>query len=199
MLHRVLLVKSDIYSDSKLMDLLSENISAFDFTIVKDRKEAGAVLKQKSFDQIVTALKIPRISDGYVFLAQIVDKYFKNESIVVVVDEKTENVVSSLNSRGVKHIYSADNLESVVAVLAKAIGITSSVSGTRQVGPAGEKHDLDKVKTVLNYVMGPVGNMIFSDVVHRWQDHNDLNELYILIQNEIQDDDKIKLFRESLG
>jgi hypothetical protein len=57
---------------------------------------------------------------------------------------------------------------------------------------------LEKIKTVLNNVMGPVGKMIFTDVVGRWQDHDDLSELLQLIKTEINDQEKIDLFQEHL-
>jgi hypothetical protein len=40
--------------------------------------------------------------------------------------------------------------------------------------------------------------MIFTDVVGRWQDHDDLNELLHLIKTEINDQEKIELFQEHL-
>lgn len=196
---RILIIKSETYLSSKLKDLLSDYIDTFDFTFVKNRKEAEAVLKQTPFDQVITALKIPRISDGYVFLAQIVDKHFKSEDIIVVVDEKTDNVITSINSRGIEHIYPATNLESIAKALVKRAGLTLHDSNNDQITPPGVNYDLEKVKTVLNYVMGPVGNLIFSDVVSRWNNHNDLNELLNLIQTEINDQDKIKLFHDSLN
>ena len=196
---RILIVKSETYLSSKLKDLLSDYIDTFDFTFVENRKEAGAVLKQTPFDQVVTALKIPRISDGYVFLAQIVDKHFKSEDIIVVVDEKTDNIIQSINSRGVEHIYPATNLQNIAKALVKRAGLTLHNSNNGQVTPPDVKYDLEKVKTVLNYVMGPVGNLIFSDVVSRWHDHNDLSELFNLIQTEIKDQDKIKLFHDNLS
>ena len=196
---RVLVVKSEIYLASELEDLLSDYSKAFDFTFVENRKEAVTILKQESFDRVVTALQIPRISDGYLFLSQLVDKHLKSENIIVVVDEKTDNVITSINSRGVVHIYSATSLESVVKVLVKAVGTTSSVNKKMQGSIAAVNYDLEKVKTELNYVMGPVGNMIFTDVVNRWQDHNNLSELLNLIQIEINDKEKIELFRDRLS
>lgn len=196
---RILVVKSEIYLASELRNLLSAYNNAFDLTFVENRQEATAVLKQESFDHVVTALQIPRISDGYVFLAQLVAKHIKSDNIIVVVDEKTDNVITSINSRGVVHIYPATHLGSVVNVLVKAVGITSSVNSNTQGAIADVHYDLEKVKTELNYVMGPVGNMIFTDVVGRWQDHNDLSELFNLIQIEINDQDKIELFKDRLS
>jgi uncharacterized protein (UPF0254 family) len=182
-----------------LRDLLSDHINTFDFTFVENRKEAGIALKQSSFDQVVTALKIPRISDGYVFLGQIVDKQFKKEDIIVVVEEKNDNVIASINSRGVEQIYPATNLKDIATALVKRAGLTSGDSNNVQATVTDVYDDLEKVKTVLNYVMGPVGNLIFNDAVSRWSDHNNFNKLLTLIQNEIQDQDKIKLFQDSLN
>jgi hypothetical protein len=97
------------------------------------------------------------------------------------------------------HIYSATDLEGVVGALNKAAGITSSMSENVQDDITDANYDLEKIKTVLNYVMGPVGNMIFKDVVRRWQDHNDLNELFSLIKNEIKDQNIIDQFIENLS
>ncbi len=198
MSRRILVVKSEVYSYSKLKGLLSPYRHALDFTFAENRKEASEVLKGASFDKVVTALKIPRLSDGYLFLAQLTEKYFKSESIVVVVDEKTDNVITSLNSRGIVHIHSVTDLEGVVGVLNKETGITSSGDENVQ-DVINANSDLEKVKTILNYVMGPVGNMIFKDVVRRWQNHNDMNELFTLIKNEIKDQNKIDQFIENLS
>ena len=196
---RILVVKSETYSASKLEDLLAAYNNSFDLTFVENRQEAAAVLKQESFDKVVTALQIPRISDGYIFLAQLVANYIKSDSIIVVVDEKTDNVITSINSRGVVHIHPSTNLESVVNVLVKAVGITTSANSNTRSTIADVNYDLEKIKTELNYVMGPVGNMIFTDVVARWQDHNNLRELFNLIQIEINDQEKIDLFQDRLG
>ncbi|MCP4338121.1 MAG: hypothetical protein GY799_04375 [Desulfobulbaceae bacterium] len=195
---RVLIVTSEIHLTSKLEKLLSDHKSSFDFTLVENRKEAAAVLKQESFEQVVTALKIPRITDGYLLLAQLVDKHFDSKKIIVLVDEKTDNVVTSIKSRGVEHIYPANDLKSVVTSLIEAAGKTSSRNGHVQQTITETNYDLEKVKTVLNYVMGPVGNMIYTDVVGRWQDHNNLGELFNLIKTEINDQEKIEQFQAQL-
>jgi DNA-binding NarL/FixJ family response regulator len=199
MLHRILVVKSESYWSSKFKDLLSNYNDTFDFTFVEDRKEAVAVLNKASFAQVITALKIPKLSDGYLFLAQIADKHFTSENIILVVDEKTDTLTSNLNSRGVVHLFPSKNLDKMLQFLVKANRKTSSVSDMIAGVTADMSHDLERVKTALNYVMGPVGNMIFKDVVRRWQDHNDLNELFNLIQLEIKDQDKIKLFHDNLS
>ncbi len=196
---RILIVKSETYSFSKLKHLLSGYTGAYDFTFVENRQEAQAELKKTSFDKVITALKVPRLSDGYLFIAQITDKYFASDSIIVIVDEKTENLTTSLKSRGVVHIYSAANLVNAVNVLVQGNNQTSPESGSVPNIPADVEYDLEKVKTVLNYVMGPVGNMIFNDVVGRWQDHDDFNELLNLIRIEIKDEDRIELFQDKLS
>lgn len=199
MSRRILVVKSEAYSFSKLKGLLSPYRHAFDFTFVENRKEASDALKGAPFDKVVTALKIPRLSDGYLFLAQITEKYIKSDGIIVIVDETTDNVITSLNSRGVVHIYSATGLEGVVGALNKANGVSSSMGENAQDDIITANYDLENIKTRLNYVMGPVGNMIFNDVVRRWQDHHDLNELFNLIKNEIKDQNKIDQFIENFG
>ncbi len=196
---RILVVASETYSSSKLRSLLSGYKSAFVFTFVENRKEASEALKKISFEKVVTALKIPRLSDGYVFIAQMAEKYFKSENIIVVVDEKSDNVITSLHSRGVKQIYSATDLEGLAKAIVNASGTASSESKSVENITADVKFDLEKIKTVLNYIMGPVGNMIFKDVVRRWQDHADLNELLNLICDEIKDTEKIKQFNDSLN
>ncbi len=196
---RILVVESETYSSSKLKSLLSEYQKAIEFIFVENRKEASEILKRISFEKVVTALKIPRLSDGYVFIAQMAEKYFQSENIIVVVDEKTDNVLTSLHSRGVAHIYSATELGNVVKAIVNSAGSSSAVNKNVETITVHENFDLDKIKTVLNYVMGPVGNMIFKDVARRWQDHDDLNELLNLIKDEINDPEKIKQFSDNLN
>ncbi len=198
MLRKILIVKSDTYSASTLKDLLAAHHNVFDCTLVDNRKEAATALKQQTYAQVVTALKIPRISDGYVLLAQLADKHIQSNNIIVIVDEKTDSVVTSINSRGVAHIFPAANLNGVVKILVETSGAATSRHKNIQAAIADVSYDLEKIKSVLNYVMGPVGNMIFADVVVQWHDHNNLNELLELIKNEINDREKIALFQSHL-
>ncbi|WP_167496515.1 hypothetical protein [Desulfopila sp. IMCC35006] len=198
MIRKILIVKSDTYSASALKDLLTAHHNVFDCTLVDNRKEATTALQQQAYTQVVTALKIPRISDGYVLLSQLADKHIQSNNIIVIVDEKTDSVVASINSRGVEHIFPAKNLDGVVKILVATAGAAPSGHKKNQADIADVTYDLEKVKSVLNYVMGPVGNMIFADVIVRWHDHNNLNELLELIKTEINDPEKIALFQSHL-
>jgi DNA-binding NtrC family response regulator len=193
---RVLVVTSEIDLASRLNKLLSDHKSSFEFTLVENRKEATAVLSQESFELVITSLKIPRITDGYLFLTQLVDTDI-NSKKVIVVDEKTDSVITSIKSRGVAHIYLANDLKIVKKALIEETGKTSSNDEVQET-ITDATFDLEKIKTVLNNVMGPVGKMIFTDVVGRWQDHDDLSELLQLIKTEINDQEKIDLFQEHL-
>ncbi len=195
MLRKILIVKSDTYSASTVKDLLTAHSNVFDCTLVDNRKEAATAIKQQTFAQVITALKIPRITDGYVFLAQLADKHINSNNIIVVVDENTDSVITSIKASGVEHIFPASNLDGVVKVLVEASGTVSSGHKKIKDTFADVNYDLEKIKTVLNYVMGPVGNMIFADVVGRWHDHNNLVELFDLIKIEINDPEKIALFQ----
>ena len=57
---------------------------------------------------------------------------------------------------------------------------------------------MDMIKTSLNLVMGPVGNMIFIDATTKVANPNDLNSLINTIGNEIGDKKKTALFRTHL-
>jgi DNA-binding NtrC family response regulator len=110
---RVLVVTSEIDLASRLNKLLSDHKSSFEFTLVENRKEATAVLSQESFELVITSLKIPRITDGYLFLTRLVDTEINSKKVIVVVDEKTDSVITSIKSRGVAHIYLVNDLKSV--------------------------------------------------------------------------------------
>lgn len=198
MAYKVLVVKAEQDFASALNTLVTGYGKNFALSFVAGRKEAMTQLQSGMFDRIVTGLKIPRISDGYLFLSHIA-KTFAHQKITVVVDERSDEVLRSINVLGIKQIFSASNVQEVLQSIIEDSGLVSvqknSEAQKRDVGSL----DVDTIKNALNWVMGPVGNMIFNDVLASAENQGDLNSLIDLIAGEIGDEKKIALFRSHLN
>ncbi len=197
MAYKILVVKAEQDFVSTLNALITGYSKDLDFSFVAGRKEAMLELKNGVFDRIVTALKIPRISDGYLFLSHAV-KTFTQQRVIVVVDEINDEVMRSINVLGVKQLFSAANAKGVLQAILEDSGliVVERKSSTKDMDVG--QVSVDKIKIALNWVMGPVGNMIYSDVVATVGNQNDLSRIINLIAGEIGEEKKIALFREHL-
>ncbi len=197
MAYKILVVKAEQDFVSTLNALITGYSKDLDISFVAGRKEAMLELKGGVFDRIVTALKIPRISDGYLFLSHVV-KTFTHQRVIVVVDEINDEVMRSIHVLGVKQLFSASNAKGVLQAILEDSGLIAveRKSGTEDMDVG--QVTLDKIKIALNWVMGPVGNMIFSDVVATVGNQNDFSRIINLISGEIGEEKKIALFREHL-
>lgn len=197
MAYRILVVKAEQDFVAALCDRLSDFGDGFTVSSATDRREAMNQLRSGVFDRVVTALKIPRISDGYLLLSHLV-KNLNSQKVIVVVDEKSEEVERGLHNFGIKQLFSAGNVKGVLQVLLEDVG------GTRQPPPPADKGieagtlSIERIQKALNWVMGPVGGMIFEDVASRAGGSDDLQRLVSLIADEIGEQKKITLFHQHL-
>ncbi|MFH0780640.1 MAG: hypothetical protein V2B20_01645 [Pseudomonadota bacterium] len=197
MAYKVLVVKAEQDFASALNTLKTGYGKNFALSFVAGRKEAMTQLQTGMFDRIVTGLKIPRISDGYLFLSYIA-KTFAPQKITVVVDEKSDEVMRSIKVLGIKQIFSASNVQEVLQSILEDSGLIS-VQKKSEVQKIDVGHlNLDKIQNALNWVMGPVGNMIFRDVSATAENQGDFSTLIDLIAEEIGDEKKVALFRDHL-
>jgi CheY-like chemotaxis protein len=197
MAYRILVVKAEHDFVTTLASQLGGYGESFAVSSVVGRKEAINELKNGVFDRIVTALKIPRISDGYLFLSHI-GKTLAYQKVIVVVDDKSDEVERSLHNLGIKQMFSAANVKGVLQSLLEDAGLGQRQSMVAaRVGEGGDL-SIDNIKTALSLVMGPVGNMIFNDIASRVGDSGDLQQLVSLIANEIGEEKKISLFQQHL-
>jgi CheY-like chemotaxis protein len=160
---KILIVKSENDFFSQLNDLFTSRGEKFDVTCVSNRKEAITALQETTFDRIITALKIPRISDGYIFLSHVL-KILGNDKVFVVVDEKSDQIMRSMNHVGAKHLYSASNVKDFLSVLAPTDRTGSPVvagKSANDLSPDAITEDVEKVKDDLGLVTGPSGGMYF--------------------------------------
>ena len=197
MAYKILVVKAEQDFVSTLNALITGYSKDLDISFVAGRKEAMLELKNGVFDRIVTALKIPRISDGYLFLSHVV-KTFTHQRVIVVVDEINDEVMRSINVLGVKQLFSASNAKGILQTILEDSGliVVEKKSSTKDLDVG--QVSLDKIKIALNWVMGPVGNMIYSDAVASAGNQNDLSRIIDLIAGEIGEEKKIALFRDHL-
>lgn len=197
MAYKILVVTAEQDFASVLNPLIVHYGTSFSLSFADGRKEAMTHLQSGIFDRIVTGLKIPRISDGYLFLSHLV-KTFAHQKITVVVDEKSDEVIRSINLLGIRQIFSTSSVQEIL----QAILEDSGRIGVSKKNDAQERDvahlNLEKIQTALNWVMGPVGNLIFSDVSARAKGQGGLNVLIEMIADEIADEKKIALFHDHL-
>lgn len=197
MAYRILVVKAEQEFVATLKSLIIGYKNDFDISFVAGRKEAMTELNAGVFDRIVTPLNIPRISDGYLFLTHIV-KTLTSKKVIVLVDGKSNEVERSINTLGIKHLFSASNVKGVFQALLEDAGLkTVQNAGESEPFDVG-RLTVDMIKTSLNLVMGPVGNMIFIEAATKVANPNDIKSLINTIVNEIGDKKKIALFRTHL-
>jgi len=197
MAYKILVVKAEQDLVAALSDRLSDFGDGFTVSSVTDRREAMNELKSGVFDRIVTALKIPRISDGYLLLSHIV-KNFSSHKVIVVVDEKSEEVERGLRNFGIKKLFSAGNVKGVLQALLEEVGMMRQPVPAGNSGGESGNLSVERIRNALNWVMGPVGGMIFADIAARAGGSADLQRLVSLIADEIGEEKKITLFHQHL-
>ncbi|MBW2364202.1 MAG: hypothetical protein JRF25_03795 [Deltaproteobacteria bacterium] len=72
----------------------------------------------------------------------------------------------------IENLFSKTELTGVVQTLLASTGLAAPGDQKNPEYFAGAKINLDNIKTSLNIVMGPVDDMIFKDVCHRWGNQN---------------------------
>ena len=194
---RILVVKAEPDFVAALSDQLRDFGDGFTVSSVVDRREAMNELKSSVFDRIVTALKIPRISYVYLLLSHIA-KNFSSQKVIVVVDEKSDEVERGLHNFGIKRLFSAGNVKGVLQALLEDGETTAQAPALTNREGEGETLSVERIQNALNWVMGPVGGMIFEDVASRIGGSDDLQRLVSLIANEIGEEKKITLFHQHL-
>lgn len=197
MAYKILVVKAEPEFVSTFNMLLAGYGKDLDISHAVGRKEAMVELQTGVFDRIITAVKIPRISDGYIFLSHIV-KTLSSPRIIVVVDEKSDEVERSIHKLGIKQLFPATNVKGVLQAILEDAGL-KSVERPHQAQPFDlGLLTIERIKNSLNWVMGPVGKMIFDDVAKEAGNQNDLNTLVNLIVRDIGDEKKAAMFRDHL-
>ena len=190
----ILVVKPEVEFSSRLTALLSPHAATLSVHLVKNRKEALDALGKASFQQIVTSLRIPGVSDGYRFLGQIVNKTIESKKIIAVVDHKTDGVQAGIAAIGLEHIYAADDFEGIVRVILRNAGLVSAPAKRAVSVPETPAVTVAEVSSALSRVMGPVGSLIFKNAQKQWKNTLDNNELIQIIVAEIDEAEQIKQF-----
>ena len=190
----ILVVKPEAEFTSRLTALLSPHAATLSVHLVKNRKEALAALEKASFQQIVTSLRIPGVSDGYRFLAQVVNKAVESKKIIALVDHKTDGVRAGIAAIGLEHIYAADDFEGIIKVILENAGLVSApVKRAATLSETGAV-TVTEVRSALSRVMGPVGALIFENAQRLWTNTHDINELVKIIVAEIDEEEQVKQF-----
>jgi CheY-like chemotaxis protein len=193
----ILVVKPEAEFISRLTAMLSPYAATLSLHIVNSRKEALAALEKGSFQQVVTSLKIPGVSDGYRFLSQIVNKIIEGKKIIALVDQKTDRVRSGIASFGLEHIYTADDLEGIVQVILQNSGLASPVVKHLE-SPLEISAEEGQIRSALSQVMGPVGSLIYQNALKLWKNQEDSKELVRIIATEIGEEEQINQFYKLL-
>jgi CheY-like chemotaxis protein len=193
----ILVVKPEAEFISRLTAMLSPYAATLSLHIVNSRKEALAALEKASFQQVVTSLKIPGVSDGYRFLSQIVNKIIEGKKIIALVDQKTDGVRSGIASFGLEHIYTADDLEGIVQIILQNSGLASPVVKHLE-SPLEISADEGQIRSALSQVMGPVGSLIYQNALKLWKNQEDSKELVRIIATEIGEEEQINQFYKLL-
>ena len=194
----ILVVNPETAHTSRLTALLLPYAATLSLQSVKNRKEALAALEKASFQQIITSLRIPGVSDGYRFLAQIANKALESKKIVALVDHKTDGVRAGIAAFGLEHIYVADDFEGIVKVILQNAELVSSP--VKQVDSFSETTAVAavEIRSALSRVMGPVGSLIYENALKLWVNKNDTSELVNIIATEIGEDEQINQFFNQL-
>ena len=198
MAYRILVVKAEQEFVLAFNTLLAGYGKNLDISYAVGRKEAMIELKTGVFDRIITAVKIPRISDGYIFLSHIV-KTLSSPKIIVIVDEKSDEVERSIHNLGIKKLFSASNVRGVLQTILEDAGLKTTGQPIQTQPAELGQLTIDKIKNSLSWVMGPVGNMIYNDATAQISNKSDLNILVGLIVREIGDEKKAAMFRDHLA
>ena len=195
------MVQSETDYHARFAELHSPYQETLDVTFASNRKEAIDVLGANPFDRVVTALKIPRISDGYLLLSHIL-KGIGRDKVIVLADEKSEEVERSINMLGVGLVHSTSNIKGLLQILLEAAGIVPSEPEhlkARSPITVASGLDLDTVNAALGLVMGPVGAMILEEATDQWQDRENIGELLGLIETEIAEMGKNRTVPKEIG
>ncbi|GEM_PF-5698237 len=196
---KVLIVTSDTHFITQLNKVLTPFETKIELTFINTRIEALEILKTATFDFIITAIKIPRVTDGYRFLSQIVDKTIKANKILILVDNNPDEVRKSVKTLGITLIFSILNIEEISKAIIRSSGISSSQDNKEALGLEKVTHDHEKIIIALNLVMGPVGRIIYKKAINAIQEQSNTDELIQSIAFEINDEEKIALFYENLN
>ncbi len=193
----LVVIKPEAEFISRLTTMLSPYSATLSLHFVNNRKEALATLEMTSFQQVVTSLKIPGVSDGYRFLSQIVNKKIDGKKIIALVDQKTDGVRSDIASFGLEHIYAADDLAAIVPVILQNLGLTSPVVKHLE-SPLEISAEEGQIRSALSQVMGPVGSLIYQSALKLCKNQDDSTELMKIIAAEIGEEEQINQFYQLL-
>jgi CheY-like chemotaxis protein len=193
----ILVVTPDAEFISGLTTMLSPHAAILHLHPVNNRKEALAALEKASFQQIVTSLKIPGVSDGYRFLSQIGNKVVEGKNIIVLVDKKTDGVRPGITFFGLEHIYTVDDLAGIVQVILQNSRLATPE--VKNLGSSPETSaDEERIRSALSQVMGPVGSLIYQNALKLWTNNDDTGELARIIAAEIGEEEQINQFYQLL-
>lgn len=197
----LLVVEQKAHFVSQLKYALAEKSKGFTCMSVIDRKQAMIKLQQFQFDKIITSIKIPRVSDGYLFLGHLL-KSFRKKDIIVLTSSSNEEISRSITTLGVDHIYQLDDIQGIISLLHPGLEQKANIAQTAshaQLQTADtENLRAEKIQSALQLAMGPVGNMIYEDATMLQKDPDDMRELLQIITAEIAEQDTIQVFLEKL-
>lgn len=195
---KVLFVKSEMNIINRFKDMIASYKNVFDVSYAGSAKDAISHLEQKPFDNIVTGLEIPKLSEGFLFLSRVREKKIRGSQIIVIANDITQSLKQSMDSMGIVNLFKKADLDNVLRLLLRLNNIDTASGKNNQDGGSITRIDMEKVKKSLNHVMGPVGSIIFDDVNSRWKNQNNPQELIELIKSEIGEHRKFQLFMENI-
>jgi len=196
---KILVVTPEMDFCKQLQTAINERRENMELSFVPGRQEALQRLRQHTFDRVITGLKIPRVSDGYLFLTHLT-KTVTEEKIIVISEDPNPELQRSIGGLGIEALLYMNDIPRILSGLLKSATKTADdakTEGLTQATAAGN-YDAAKIMATINWVMGPVGKMIYDDAMEELADKNDLDQLLARIAEEIDDPSKIELFYNKL-
>jgi len=186
---------------SAFLGQLSERLAVLHtqigFKVAANRLEAMEDLGKSSYQFLITSLKIPRLSDGYRFLAQVAGKMIDADKMLVLVDEKTGGVTTSLTGIGLQHIATPKEYDEIAHIVVHRLGLAVPV-GKPVTATTLTSEETEWIRKALNQVMGPVGSRIFEKALSLWGNTGAPEELIAIIAGEIGEEELIDQFQALL-
>ncbi len=181
----VLIINNDPSFIAKTAEILLRKVPDMQIAAASNRDEAIALLqKDKTIDTIIMPLSIPRVADGYIFLAKVANKLIPSKNIVVLAQKINEQIEHSVKMYGIEHLYTTAEMNIVAQEFRFGTFEKKQLPG----------FDTRKVQEALNEVMGPIGPFIFEKSYKFCKSANDITLLVEKIIDEIGDREKAMQF-----
>ena len=122
---------------SGLGELLASHGEGVLLHSVDNRREALPVLEERRFTQLITALRIPGVSDGYRLLSQVAGKVLDGRKIITLVDCNNDKVRGDIGRFGVENVYTQADLEAIKSLILGHAGMARKSAVVAKSGALG--------------------------------------------------------------